>query len=262
MADYKLVNATQLDADLKTVADAIREKGGTTEDLEFPLGMKSAVEAIQSGGSDEEFIGIKYSDFTGLNGLPQVADASSLPLYGIDTSFGGYSYLFANNNSNPNGGFNVCLKEIFLPKMPKIPQYLLQDCYMLTTLHCDFEGAKSLGAYSFLGCKALTELPSMLDVEIIETKAAESCISLKKLPYMPKLRSVAANSFGKCTGLTKVNIYNTLTTFNANAFNGCTNITDIYVPWSEGEVANAPWGATNATIHYNTTYDENHNPIV
>jgi hypothetical protein len=28
---------------------------------------------------------------------------------------------------------------------------------------------------------------------------------------------------------------------------------DLYVPWAEGEVANAPWGAKNATIHYGTT---------
>lgn len=28
-------------------------------------------------------------------------------------------------------------------------------------------------------------------------------------------------------------------------------LTDIYCPWEEGAVANAPWGATNATIHYN-----------
>ena len=34
------------------------------------------------------------------------------------------------------------------------------------------------------------------------------------------------------------------------------SITDIYVPWSKGEVANAPWGATNAMIHYNYTYTE------
>lgn len=34
-------------------------------------------------------------------------------------------------------------------------------------------------------------------------------------------------------------------------FNGCTNLTDIKVPWAEGEVAGAPWGATNATITYN-----------
>lgn len=32
-------------------------------------------------------------------------------------------------------------------------------------------------------------------------------------------------------------------------------VTDIYVTWGEGEVADAPWGATNATIHYNYTED-------
>lgn len=52
MADYKVVDATQLDADLTIVADAIRSKGGTTEQLSFPQGMKQAVEAIQSGGGN------------------------------------------------------------------------------------------------------------------------------------------------------------------------------------------------------------------
>ena len=33
-------------------------------------------------------------------------------------------------------------------------------------------------------------------------------------------------------------------------------LTDIYVPWSEGEVAGAPWGATSATIHYDTPLDD------
>lgn len=53
-----------------------------------------------------------------------------------------------------------------------------------------------------------------------------------------------------------------LPTIANNSFNQCRGLSDIYVPWAEGAVANAPWGATNATIHYNTTYDENHNPIV
>lgn len=38
-----------------------------------------------------------------------------------------------------------------------------------------------------------------------------------------------------------------------NIFQGCINLTEIKVPWAEGEVANAPWGATNATITYNYT---------
>ena len=64
--------------------------------------------------------------------------------------------------------------------------------------------------------------------------------------------------------LTTVMFLGTPTTINANMIVSgiAAQITDIYVPWAEGAVANAPWGATNATIHYNTTYDADHNPIV
>ena len=49
MANYKLCDADQLDADLTTVANAIRSKGGTSAKLEFPNGYKSAIEAITTG---------------------------------------------------------------------------------------------------------------------------------------------------------------------------------------------------------------------
>lgn len=39
-------------ADMTTVADAIREKGGTTAPLSFPAGMAEAVRDIPSGGTD------------------------------------------------------------------------------------------------------------------------------------------------------------------------------------------------------------------
>lgn len=39
-------------ADMTTVADAIREKGGTTAPLSFPAGMAEAVRGIPSGGTD------------------------------------------------------------------------------------------------------------------------------------------------------------------------------------------------------------------
>lgn len=45
MADYLVT-----DTELKSVADAIRTKGGTTEKLEFPTEFISAVESIPSGG--------------------------------------------------------------------------------------------------------------------------------------------------------------------------------------------------------------------
>ena len=50
MATYKVVDADQLNADMTSVADSIRTKGGTTEALAWPDGYKAAIEAIQTGG--------------------------------------------------------------------------------------------------------------------------------------------------------------------------------------------------------------------
>lgn len=50
MAVDKLVDSTQLDADLTSVANAIRTKGGTSASLAFPSGFVSAINAIPTGG--------------------------------------------------------------------------------------------------------------------------------------------------------------------------------------------------------------------
>ena len=41
--------------------------------------------------------------------------------------------------------------------------------------------------------------------------------------------------------------------YTAGGNNTMKNLITINVPWSEGDVANAPWGAVNATINYNYT---------
>ena len=51
-------------ADMTTVADAIREKGGTSEPLSFPEGMAAAVRNIQSGGGDLSSVDVYIADFT------------------------------------------------------------------------------------------------------------------------------------------------------------------------------------------------------
>ena len=54
MAKYKVVDVEKLDADLSSVANTIRTKGGTTESLPFPQGFVDAVGAIKTGGGTEE----------------------------------------------------------------------------------------------------------------------------------------------------------------------------------------------------------------
>ena len=51
-------------ASLTAVADAIREKGGTTALLSFPAGMADAVRNIQSGGGDLSAVDVYIADFT------------------------------------------------------------------------------------------------------------------------------------------------------------------------------------------------------
>lgn len=51
-------------ADMTAVADAIREKGGTTAPLSFPEGMAEAVRNIQSGGGDLSSVDVYIADFT------------------------------------------------------------------------------------------------------------------------------------------------------------------------------------------------------
>lgn len=60
MSVDKLVDSSQLDADLTSVANAIRTKGGTSAQLAFPQGFVSAIEAISGGG-----------------GVPGIADAEA-----------------------------------------------------------------------------------------------------------------------------------------------------------------------------------------
>lgn len=117
------------------------------------------------------------------------------------------------------------------------------------------DGITSIGAYSFRNCSslALTALPNA--VTVIDAQAFYGCPSLIITEIPKNVRTIGERAFYGCTGLTSITFLGTPTTINDNAFSNCTNITDIYVPWSQGAVLNAPWGAVNATIHYNWTGD-------
>ena len=105
--------------------------------------------------------------------------------------------------------------------------------------------------YLFYGCEnlALTELPS--GVTSIGDSAFSNCFNLALTELPSGVTSIGWYAFEDCTGLTSLTFKGTPNTINSTAFDGCTNLTTINVPWAEGAVANAPWGATNATINYN-----------
>ena len=115
------------------------------------------------------------------------------------------------------------------------------------------EGLTSINAETFTNCTslALTTLPESLTS--IKMGAFGDCTNLAHVSLPEGLTSIDWGAFINCTGLTSITFKGTPTSINSDAFDGCTNLTDIKVPWAEGAVSGAPWGATNATITYNYT---------
>lgn len=61
---------------------------------------------------------------------------------------------------------------------------------------------------------------------------------------------ILEKAFSGDTALASVTFRGTPSSISNLAFQGLTALADIYVPWASGAVEGAPWGATNATIHY------------
>ena len=65
---------------------------------------------------------------------------------------------------------------------------------------------------------------------------------------------IGTYAFINCIGLTKVVVPNSVETIEENAFTNCSNIENIHVHKSKYTVSGYPWGATNATVTWDTAY--------
>lgn len=238
---------------LTGIADAIRAKTGSAEAIAVGE-MAASIGRIESGERDDET----------LKGLID-GSLTSISLPDGLTKIRTHAFYY---------------KRISIPYFPDslmeigsfafMQSFQGEYVYEATTLP---DALTYIGASAFKQCTslALTELPAALTY--IGTSAFEYCTSLAitTLPpgiseiltstfkdcraltkfIIPKgVENVAFTAFSNCTGLTEVTFEGVPTTVARDAFSNCTNLLLINVPWSEGEVANAPWGATNATINY------------
>lgn len=129
---------------------------------------------------------------------------------------------------------------------------VFRDCDSLSITALP-SGLTSLGQYTFQNCANLgiSSFPS--GITSIPQYSFSGCTGLTTITLHSAIKSLAQYCFQNCTGLTTVTFQGTPSgTIYSTAFSGCTNLTDIYVPWASGAKAGAPWGATNATVHYNS----------
>lgn len=116
------------------------------------------------------------------------------------------------------------------------------------------DSVTTIGSAAFFGCTLLRldKLPPNLTGNLAD-QAFFLCYRLRISEIPAGVTSIGSGAFGFCEDMPIVTFKGTPTSIHSNAFQNCTKITTINVPWAEGEVSGAPWGATNATINYNYT---------
>lgn len=111
----------------------------------------------------------------------------------------------------------------------------------------------SIGSSAFNACGLLKTIKFHDGVTVIKSYAFNACSNLKLEEIPAGVTEIQASAFVLCRSITNITFKGTPSKIDAEAFRNCVNLVTFNVPWAEGEVANAPWGATAATINYNYT---------
>jgi hypothetical protein len=118
----------------------------------------------------------------------------------------------------------------------------------------------TIASYSFNSCYSLKEI-NLENVTSFKNACFIEAFSLSQpIVFNAGVTNIDGQAFYR-TGLTSITFQTPTTgaypTIAKDAFGQCFLLKNIYVPWAEGAVANAPWGATNAKIWYGVAYVEN-----
>ena len=145
---------------------------------------------------------------------------------------------------------NTKLENVDLPLLKSTGEYALLGCTKLRTVSLPSLTSCSTGL--LFGCSIL-ESVSLPKLATIGNNTFYSCPSLTQID-LPSAKTIGSGVISGCSSLEVINIGPSITSINATAFQNAPAGLVINLPVSEGALANAPWGATNAVINYDTPY--------
>jgi hypothetical protein len=153
--------------------------------------------------------------------------------------------------------FNYCdlLQTAILPNsVTEIENGVFRNCTSLSTINLP-NGLTFIGERSFQNCPSLTSINFPSGLTTIKGAAFMDCTGLTTVTLPNSITDLNSGQlFANCTSLRTVTFLGTpYNNLPWTLFSGCTALTTIRVPWQEGEIMGAPWGAPSATIIYNYT---------
>ena len=178
MANYAIVDRTQLDSAVMETANAIREKMGSSDPLIWDpeIGFQTGVNAIQTGSDSD--------------GATALVERSATEIINNKAKHIGYAAFRNNgtilklavNNAEYVDQYGVysctALRELYLPKATELRTDAANGCTRMHTL--DISSAETIGTNAFRNCWALTKVE------------------------LPKATSIAAGVFYGCKALTQL----------------------------------------------------------
>lgn len=201
MAYDKVVDSAVLDEGLKQIADAIREKAGTTDALAFPQAMADAIAAIQGGGATIEPLTITengtYTAPDGVDGYSPVT---------VDVKGSGEELVITNCSYLHYYGARLELLEKW--KISNCTDFssMLYRCESLASVP-EFDTSKGTNFENmFFYCKSLQAIPELdLSNSINCNSMFKQCSKLKTLPTLSAPKCGEFNhTFENCYSLESI----------------------------------------------------------
>lgn len=211
----------------------------------FSINIPAAVQEFKSGSYGPQVFGNTYA-------LESITVDENNPYY------------FASNNcliDKRNNTLIAGCKNSIIPSdgsVTIIGESAFWGCKGLTSIEIPSSVTK-INGYAFTGCEGITSVVIPDSVQSLGAMAFHSA-GLLNIIIPNNVKSIGMFAFAECKQLEKITFsagdtYSDIT-IDSRAFESSPELKEINVPWSEGEVANAPWGATNATINYNYVEEE------
>lgn len=233
------------------IADSVRNKTGTTDGMRVSE-IPQKIEAIETGSN----INLQEKALTiTSNGITTVTpDTSYDALSKVDVTVN-----VVGDGGSPTGPYIEYTSlnssgRVFTAKFrgTVVPEYAFAYLAELTSVDMP-DNVIAIGDNGFYRCPKLqlTSLPP--GITSLGDFAFSDCSKLALTSLPSGITSIGDFAFANCTGLETVKFTSTVSSIPNGVFSGCTKLSTIYVPWSQGQVANAPWGASNATIIYDYT---------
>lgn len=114
------------------------------------------------------------------------------------------------------------------------------------------DGLYTIPTGCFSECHVIEHIQIPESVNVLHSRCFFGCISLKNIVIPANVNQIDGEAFENCSSLTTVTFKGTPNVIQTDSFFGA-EVQTINVPWAEGEVSGAPWGARTATINYNYT---------